>query len=278
MTTLWFFWPIILAVHVGGSLRRNYISLGVAAALLALPMIGYQRFLASWVLGGRDMVSFTPVALGPYIVGYARGWRDAKQRAGMEPILLEGYGMGGSFTPGAPPFTREAFEKYRLQIESVALCGVTPYIQGHAKAYNTVSVNEIRRRYGSGVITGAQREEAERQEEYASAKTRGSTDAQSDAQSGRLAVLISRGAIDGEDEYRTMFRDRYQTELRRVAKTTNGISETDWRYIHGYNEVAAAELARRFGKEGELAVSWVTRGLSFEDYLRRLEFFRGHGA
>lgn len=46
LATLWFFWPIILALHAGSSRRRAYASVGVAAAIVALPIFAYCSILA----------------------------------------------------------------------------------------------------------------------------------------------------------------------------------------------------------------------------------------
>jgi hypothetical protein len=170
LATLWFFWPIILALHAGRSQRGAYAALAVSAALVALPMQGYFSFLAAHVLLPQDVSSLSPYFLGPFMVGYVRGWSEARQRAGEERIILEGYGMTGQMTPATPPFTAEARENYRIDIKPIASCGVTPYILGHARGCNTRSVAEIKRRYGSGVITAAEQEEAARQKRYADVK------------------------------------------------------------------------------------------------------------
>lgn len=219
------------------------------------------------------MMRFSPYDLGIFGFGYARGWIASKQRAGMDPIILEGYGMGGGFTPPAPPFTQEAREKYRLKVEPIAGCGVDQYILGHAQGYNTASLSEIKRRYGSGVIAAAEREEMERQVRFLSDHARGTADAENDARNSQLAILIYQHARD-EDAWRGMFQARYQTQLRRVAKSRQELSETELSYVWGYNEAAGRELARRFGDEGQSA-AWLVGTVPFADYLARAES-RGH--
>lgn len=168
LTTLWLFWPIILALHVGSSARRAYAALAAAAVLLALPLRLYLEFVGPNILLRNEVYEFSPYYFVPYSIAYVRGWAEAKNRAGTDPIILEGYGMGGDFTPGAPSFSKAALEKYRLRIEPIALCAVNPYIEGHAKGYNTASVHEIKRRYGSAVIVAAEKEEAEHRERLSS--------------------------------------------------------------------------------------------------------------
>ncbi|HSH37261.1 MAG TPA: hypothetical protein VK993_00630 [Chthoniobacterales bacterium] len=190
VATVWFFWPIIRALHAGRSRRTAYISMAASAALLALPMQAYYSFLAPQVLGPDELSSFSPYHVGAFTVGFVRGWAAAKERAGRDPIVLEGYGMGGNYTPGAPPFSKEAAEKYQLNVEPIARCGVTPYIIGHARGYNTAAVGEINRRRGPSVIKAAEQEEAARQQRVTEMKNAGNADAEKNAREGRLAYLI----------------------------------------------------------------------------------------
>ena len=247
LVTLWLLWPIVFALHVAASRRRAYIWMCIAAAVIALPMQFYLRFLAPQVFIPNTMLSFSPYEVGPFAVGYVRGWIESKQRAGMDPIILEGYGMGGGFTPPAPPFSQEKREQYRLHIEPVAGCVIDSYIEGHALGYNTASVGEIRRRYGSAVITAAEREEAAHQKRFTDNNDAGRTAAERDARDGRLAYLLVRPVAE-EEEYRRLFQQRYQIELRRVAEEGENLSEERWAYVQGYNAGASDEIARRYGE------------------------------
>lgn len=248
LTTLWFFWPFILALHVGASVRSAYAAVAISAAVVALPMHAYQRFLAPQVLLPDEVSSLSPYYLGPFMVGYVRGWREAKQRAGMQRIVLESYGLGGRYTPAAPPFTDEALQRYGIDINPIAQCGVTPFIVGHARGYNTAAVAEIKRRYGSAVITSAEQEEAVRQQRYTAMKDTGHAQAETDAREGRLAYLLYQPRRGGEEEYRDLFRENFQIELRRVAESYGELEEARQAYVNGYNEAASDEIARRFGE------------------------------
>jgi hypothetical protein len=70
-------------------------------------------------------------------------------------------------------------------------------------------VAELKRRFGSGVINAAEKEEAERQARGNSEHARGASDAENDARAGHLAILMYRSAKDDESAYRDIFRERY---------------------------------------------------------------------
>jgi hypothetical protein len=278
MVTLWFFWPIILALHVGRSAKRAYVSVGVASVIFALPCLQYLRFEGPRVFMPEEMISFSPYDLVPYGISYGQGWIEAKRRSGATPILLEGYGFGGQGTPGAPPFSKEALQKYGIQIDPIAGCGVTPRIQGHARGYNRASVAEIKRRWGPDVIPKADQEEVVRQKRFQDFYNAGIAAAQSDIRARRLAILICGPTRKGEDEYRNLLRTRYQIELTRVLDADTEIDEDTWARVLGYNEIISAEVRQRFGTEAETAVFCATERFSFEDFLRKIEFQREHGS
>lgn len=121
------------------------------------------------------------------------------------------------------------------------------------------------------MITAAEKEEAELQARWKAEHARGTADAENDARTGHLAVLIYQSVVDGEEEYRHMFRDRYQTELRRVADSPQNMSDTALRYVWGYNEAAIRELARRSGDGAKSAVWSVTGSVPFRNFLQRVE-------
>jgi len=278
MATLWFFWPIILAVQIGSSPRRTYLAVGVAGVLLVLPMRMYLSIFAPGVFCPDDMISLSPYDLAPYAVAYARGWAESTKRRGADPIILEGYGMAGGITPAAPPFSSEVLQKYRIQVEPIALCVVNSYLQGHARGYNTASVAEIKRRYGAGVIAAAKREWETQQQRFTDMANSGRADAERDVRTGRFAVLVHGDAVEGESDYRSMLRDRFGIELRRIS--AENLQFEDDRRVHasGYNEVSSNEFRQRLGEDAQIAVMWVTSGQSYESLLRKWEFDRARRA
>jgi hypothetical protein len=249
MTTLWFFWPIILALYRGSSARRAYVSVGIAAAMIALPLRIYFDVLAAAVFTPDTMNSFSPYYVVPYAISYARGWVEAKKHAGDETILLEGYGMGGHGTPGAPPFSSEALKKYHIEINPVAACVVNPSIQGHAGGYNSASVAEIKRRYGANVIVTAEQEEARRQERFKAAMDAGRADAEADLRSGRFVLEVFAAQPGSARDYDPTCLEEYKVELRHVANGVDPVGDEVLGHAQGNNEVLMAEIQRRFGQE-----------------------------
>ena len=164
---LWFLWPFILVFHRGASVRRAYAFVTIGAVFPILPLDGPLDILARETFEPRYLSSFSAFYVGPYATAYARGWLKGKSRVGADPITLEGFGMGGDYTPGAPAFSKEAKAKYHIEINTVALCGVTPFIEGHSHGFNTASVAEIKRRYGAEVVKAAYDAEANAQQQFA---------------------------------------------------------------------------------------------------------------
>jgi hypothetical protein len=243
-----------------------YVATGLSAALLAFPVRTYCDFVAAYVFApAGDLRMISPYSVVPYVYGFVRGWTEGKSRAGDDSIIVEGYGLG-CYAPAAPPFSQEMALKYRVQTRAIAGCGVNDYILGHARGYNIASTGEIKRRYGSAVIAGAKKEWAKRQDRMDAEHARGSAGAENDARNGRLAILLYQHATD-EEAYREMLRERYETELRRVAENPQAISENELSYVFGYNEAATRELARRFGDEGQRA-AWLAGTGPFENFLR----------
>lgn len=268
LTTLWFFWPLILSLGRGSTKRSVYVAMGLSAALLAFPVRTYCYFAAYVFAPAGDLRMISPYSVVPYVYGFVRGWTEGKSRAGDDSIIVEGYGFG-CYAPAAPPFSQEMALKYRVQTRAIAGCGVSDYILGHARGYNIASSGEIKRRYGSAVIVAAENEWKERQERIHAEHARGSADAENDAHNGRLAILLYEHATD-EEAYREMLRERYQTELRRVAENPQAISENELSYVFGYNEASTRELKRRFGDEGQRA-AWLVGTEPFEQFARNAQ-------
>ena len=101
LATLWFLWPIVLALHAGRSAKRAYFSLSIAAVILIQPARGYFRFEASRVFMTDELMSFSPYDLVPYGVAYVRGFSDGYRDARSGRLILEAYGFG-TFAPNAP--------------------------------------------------------------------------------------------------------------------------------------------------------------------------------
>jgi hypothetical protein len=255
LTTLWFFWPIILALHAGSSRRRAYLSLGLSALLLVWPIRSYLELFAPSVLApGFGPGYLDPYAIGRYCAGYISGWVDSKQRSGADIIMLEGYGMGGDETPGVPALSAVAAKRYRLRVQSIALCGVTPYILGHAAGYNAVSAEVMKRRYGADIMDVLAREWKLEQERYEVAAEVGRADAQRDVAAGQLTleVLPHKANSSAEPDMRAL--TRYGVALRQVGSENEMVGLGILRRASAYNELVESEIERRFGAEVAQAV------------------------
>lgn len=264
----------ILALHRGSSARRAYNSVALSAALIALPMWAYCRFLGpAMFLPQDDMLYLSPYALGPYGFGLARGWTAAKSRDGTDPIVLEGYGFGGDGTPAAPRFTAETLQQHAIRIETIALCFVDSYTQGHARGYNMAAVREIKRRRGAEVIAAAEREEAKRQQDYADGQKVGRASAEGDSKAGGLAMVANRRNIDGEDDFRRLLADRHGIEL--IQPPSEVIEQGDQRTMgwrSGYNEVAFLEIKRRLGDKAADTANAASYGGSYKQFIDYEQF------
>lgn len=252
LATLWFFWPLVLAVHPGRSVLRIILPLILAYPgyfLWSRPysLVVVQAFhLEESLTWGVDL---SPHSMLTYAFGYGVGWADAKKDAKAGRLILESFGFG-TFTPGAPNFSDSARQQYGIEINQVAGCVVNERIMGHAKGYNDVMVEEIKRRCGIAVVTEAEKENARWVQSYEDGEEEGRAEALSELRAGRLAIEVSDPPKKGEAEFERMLRERYQISLRRVdpnadPKKANKV----FGHKAGYNEVAEAEIIRRFGED-----------------------------
>ena len=252
LTTLWFFWPIILALHPGSSCRRAYVSLAVSALLLALPLRSYLDRFAPHVLGGDDgPVSFNPYDVGAYGVGYISGWVASKDRSGAETIALEGYGMGGGFTPGVPSLSAVAAKRYNVRVHPIASCGVNSYILGRAAGYNAVSAGILKERYGADIMDVLAREWTLEQERYEVAEEAGRAAAQREIAAGQLTLNVATEHVAAENaEIDMTVLAQNDIGLRQIVEGEDDVIGVDvLRYASAYNDIVEAEMERRFGPE-----------------------------
>lgn len=246
IATLWLFWPIILALHPGRSTLRLVLPL-VAAGILLVPCAREYNFIAPIHFGLPEFFTFWPPDMWQYCSGYVSGRADAKKDASAGRLILEAFGFGTE-TPRAPNFSDDALKQCGIEINHVAGCVVGPRIVGHANGYNSVMIEQIKRRCGA-VVKAAQDEDARWLQSYADGAEAGRTEARRDIKEGRLVIEISDPPKKGDADFERMLHERYQTDLRRVSphadpKMTNNI----FGHKNGYNEIIEAELERRFGK------------------------------
>jgi hypothetical protein len=120
---------------------------------------------------------------------------------------------------------------------------------GHAKGYNGVMIEEIKRRCGT-VVTEAEKEDARWLQSYEDGKEAGRAEALSDSRADRLALEVSDPPKKGDAEFEQMLRERYQISLRRVDPNVDPkMANKVFGHKAGNNEVTEAEITRRFGED-----------------------------
>jgi hypothetical protein len=247
LATLWFFWPLILALYPGRSARRVFVPLILVTPCVFLWFRLYSSVFASPVFGLPDGVDLNPISVSEYAVSYGAGRIEAKKDAKAGRLNLEAFGFG-TFTPGAPNFSEAVLKQYQIEVTHVAGCVVNSRIIGHAQGYNDVMIEQIKLRAGPAVVKAAQDEDARWARSYDDGVAAGREDARRDIREGRLAIEVSNPPKNGDADFERMLRERYQMEFRRVdphadAKMANNVLG----HANGYNEIIQTEVQRRFG-------------------------------
>jgi hypothetical protein len=248
--TLWFLWPFVLIFHSGRSVLRVVLPLLIAYPFYFIWSHPYSNVLERRIdrekLGLPFGVDLSPHEIFGYMFWYGVGWVDAKKDARAGRLVLEAYGFG-TFTPGAPNF-RHLQEKCNVEINQVAGCVVNTRNVGHAKGYNLAMMEEVKRRCGLAVVREAEEEDARWLQSYDDGKEAGRAEALNDLRTGCLAIEVSDRPKKGDAEFEKMLDERYQISLRRVNPNADPkMANNLFGHAAGYNEVAEAEITRRFG-------------------------------
>lgn len=155
LTALAFFWPLVLLLHSGRSVRR-LISFGLPVGILLVPcFLALNRF-GPFVLGLPIAVDLTPSSVWSYVSSYRAGRAEAEKDVAAGRLAVEVYGFGA----GGGHYTRLVKDRYQIDIRPVADCFVNERIAGHAAGYNSVSEPEIERRVSRASLDAAQEEGA----------------------------------------------------------------------------------------------------------------------
>lgn len=145
LTTLWFFWPIVLVFHRGRSLVRIAVPLVLAGCFITAwfrwySMIGAPAF-------GLPMgCDLNPVTMTRFFAAYLRGRADAYRGIRDGHLTVEVSGLGAGII--AQPLK----ERFNVETRVVAGCIVDDIILGHERGYNIVSAAEIKRRSGIDLL------------------------------------------------------------------------------------------------------------------------------
>ncbi len=267
-TTLWFLWPIVLAVRAVKFVRVALVPLALAGPFVFLCWHLYAREFGPDVFGLRPVVYLTPISMFEYVTSYISGRLQAKDALRKGGFVLEGYGLG-FFAPKAPNFSREALKQSGIEQRHVAGCGINTLISGHADGWNDATMAALRVRCPD-IVKVAEDEDARWQQSYNDGEKAGRQDALNDLQAGRLAIEVPDPPKQDAD-FERMLHDSYHIGLRRVyphadPKMMNNV----FGHQAGYNQIADREIRRRFGKAADESIwsEWAKLSVSsqFNNY------------
>ena len=151
LVTLWFLWPIVLALHPG----RSALRLGVFALLsvvLLWPSLSWYDMIAAEALGLPKDAHMNPIEAWMFFSAYRTGRAEAQKDVAAGNLAIEEFGFGAG---SGGQILRE---RYQIELRPIAQCLVDQRILGHAAGYNSVSEPEIHRRFGRERITAARDE------------------------------------------------------------------------------------------------------------------------
>ena len=145
--TLWFFWPIVLVLHPGRSVRRLLVSLPLIL-ILTLPSLRMYDSMAPFVFGWPEGLSPNPLSAAKWTRAYLAGRAEAKADLRQGHLVIEEFGFGAGSGHRFGIFR----DRYRIELRATAQCVVDAAIEGRTAGYNSVSKPEIARRYGPNTI------------------------------------------------------------------------------------------------------------------------------
>ena len=145
VATLWFFWPIVLLLHVGRSFLRFVVPL-VIAGVITIPWWRIYRFEAAPIFGVPMGCTLSPITMTRFFAAYVHGRADARRDIRDGHLAVEVYGFG------AGSIAKPLEERYHVDTRVVAGCVVDDTLMGHARGYNIVSAAEVRRRFGVDIL------------------------------------------------------------------------------------------------------------------------------
>jgi hypothetical protein len=154
LITLWFFWPLILALHRGRSALR-FAVFTLLGALLLWPSLRFYDTSAPEELGLPLGMRMNPVSVWKYGTAYLAGRFDAKKDVSAGILAIEDAGLLPGHERWDGPILRERF---KIEIKTIAGSVVDETCIGHRDGYNDVSVREIDRRFGWDRVQAARGE------------------------------------------------------------------------------------------------------------------------
>jgi hypothetical protein len=143
--------------HYDATSAKSFQHPAVAYLILVRPMLRITLLITcSVVLAGRllaqEMANDTvessqgqKYSAGAYKAGRSEAMNDIKANK----LIIE---VSGLPAPWSGEYAKFLADKYHIEMKTVAGCIVDSKIVGHERGYNEISVAEIERRYGHGVL------------------------------------------------------------------------------------------------------------------------------
>jgi hypothetical protein len=153
LITLWFFWPLILALHRGRSALRFAVFI-LLSAILLWPSLQFYNTHAPEAFG-LPFMNMNPVSAWKYSSAYLAGRSEAKKDVSAGILAIEDAGLLPGNERWDGPILRE---RYQIEIKTIAGSVVDEISLGHRDGYNSVSVGEIDRRFGWDRVDAARGE------------------------------------------------------------------------------------------------------------------------
>ena len=153
LVTLWFFWPVVLALHHGRTALRLIVFLSIALVSL-LPTLRLYAMEAPWTFGFPIGVTLNPISNWKYFTAHRAGRAEAKKDIASGILAIEESGLGA----GGGPDVDILRERYNIEVRALAQCIVNETILGHQDGYNSVAGPEIDRRIGRDKVEAAREE------------------------------------------------------------------------------------------------------------------------
>lgn len=194
LITLWFFWPLILALHRGRSALR-FAVFTLLSVILLWPSLRFYNTFAPEAFGLPLGMHMNPVSAWKYGSAYLAGRSEAKKDVSAGILAIEDAGL----LPGHERWDgRILRERYQIEIKTTVGSVVDETSIGHQAGYNSVSIREIDRRFGWDRVQAARgeafREQYVRGEQSVKELTKRLSSLPSDA---KVTTELIRPDIDG---------------------------------------------------------------------------------
>jgi hypothetical protein len=234
LATLWFAWPLILALHSAQCAKRVLIPLAIAAPFVFFWFRWYTDLYAPRAFGLTEFVEFRLSSMFRFATSFGA-------------------------TPGTPRFSVETLKQCGIPIKYVASDVVSSEILAHARGYNIAMMPEIRRRWPA-VVKATEDEDAGLEKLLSDGEKNGRAEAETDFRSGHFGIVLDDPSRIDDAAFEKWLRDNYQINVKRVNPPTDPKMENYVSgYASGYNRVSDAEIRHRFGKAAldEIWQKWV---------------------